>query len=226
MVHQCGSEEGRHGMFGIHVARRRSRRGPAGFHPGTKRIRRANHRLRERLRMVAAGRRVLRHDSGPRGSWCGVSSTPRTTRRADDPVETPGAPGRSVYGPAVDTGGLPANGVRTIYAYPSIPALITGESAAGKRRPCPGRDRASTERAGSRVSSVLSLTHPSPCSPARCSPAPRSTSAWSHPARLNCGTSRRNGMGSSYKRAAVMQASLAIASFLGGVAAWSQRRSL
>src|SRR5215470_16676543 len=37
----------------------------------------------------------------------------------------------SVYGPSVDTGGLPANGARTIYPYPNIDALIAGESRRG-----------------------------------------------------------------------------------------------
>lgn len=55
----------------------------------------------------------------------------------------------SVYGPSVDTGGLPANGARTIYAYPSIPALITGESRGGEKTSLPGPgSKPSTERAG------------------------------------------------------------------------------
>ena len=42
-----------------------------------------------------------------------------------------------------------------------------------------------------------------------------------HPARLSCGTRiAATEWAPSYKRAAVMQASLAIASFLAGVAAW------
>ena len=55
----------------------------------------------------------------------------------------------SVYGPAADTGGLPGNGARTIYAYPSIPALITGESRGGEKTALPGPgSQPSTERAG------------------------------------------------------------------------------
>jgi uncharacterized damage-inducible protein DinB len=55
----------------------------------------------------------------------------------------------SVYGPAVDTGGLPANGARTIYAYPTIAALIEGESRGGEKSVLPGPgSKPSTERAG------------------------------------------------------------------------------
>ena len=54
----------------------------------------------------------------------------------------------SVYGPSVDTGGLPANGARTIYAYPDVHALIAGESRGGAKAPLPGAGApASTERA-------------------------------------------------------------------------------
>src|SRR5262245_53342391 len=53
----------------------------------------------------------------------------------------------SVYGPAVDTGGLPANGARTIYAYPDIEALIAGESRGGSKTALPGPGpNPSTER--------------------------------------------------------------------------------
>ena len=44
----------------------------------------------------------------------------------------------SVYGPSVDTGGLPANGARTIYPYPNIDALIAGESRGGEKTALPG----------------------------------------------------------------------------------------
>ena len=53
----------------------------------------------------------------------------------------------SVYGPSVDTGGLPANGARTIYAYPDIDALIAGESRGGQKATLPGPGgNPSTER--------------------------------------------------------------------------------
>jgi hypothetical protein len=53
----------------------------------------------------------------------------------------------SVYGPAVDTGGLPANGARTIYAYPNVEVMITGESRGGSKTALPGPGpHPSTER--------------------------------------------------------------------------------
>jgi len=53
----------------------------------------------------------------------------------------------SVYGPSVDTGGLPINNAATIYAYPDIPSLIEGESRGGAKAALPGPgDRPSTER--------------------------------------------------------------------------------
>jgi uncharacterized damage-inducible protein DinB len=55
----------------------------------------------------------------------------------------------SVYGPSVDTGGLPANGARTIYAYPDIETLIAGESSGGEKTLLPGPgSHPSTERPG------------------------------------------------------------------------------
>jgi len=60
-----------------------------------------------------------------------------------------GRPVWSVYGPSVDTGGLPASGARTIYAYPSIEALIEGESRGGDKTALPGPgSQPSTERPG------------------------------------------------------------------------------
>jgi hypothetical protein len=48
----------------------------------------------------------------------------------------------------VDTGGLPANGARTIYAYPDIEALIAGETRGGDKTTLPGPgSQPSTERA-------------------------------------------------------------------------------
>ena len=58
-----------------------------------------------------------------------------------------GRPVHSVYGPAIDTGGLPANHAATIYAYPDVDALIAGESRGGARAPLPGPGpHPSTER--------------------------------------------------------------------------------
>lgn len=54
----------------------------------------------------------------------------------------------STYGPSADTGGLMQNNALTIYPYPSIEALIEGESAGGKAKtPLPGPgDKPCTER--------------------------------------------------------------------------------
>jgi len=58
-----------------------------------------------------------------------------------------GRPVHSVYGPSVDTGGLPVNRAATIYAYPDIPSLIEGESRGGAKAPLPGPGpHPSTER--------------------------------------------------------------------------------
>ena len=55
----------------------------------------------------------------------------------------------SVYGPSVDTGGLPATGARTIYPYATIEALIAGESRGGAKTALPGPGpHPSTERGG------------------------------------------------------------------------------
>jgi len=40
----------------------------------------------------------------------------------------------STYGPTADTGGLMANRAPTIYAYPSIDALLKAESSGGQKR--------------------------------------------------------------------------------------------
>jgi len=53
----------------------------------------------------------------------------------------------SVYGPSVDTGGLPINNAATIYAYPDIAALIEAESRGGAKAALPGPGpQPSTER--------------------------------------------------------------------------------
>jgi len=53
----------------------------------------------------------------------------------------------SIYGPSVDTGGLPANGAPTIYAYPDVAALLAGESRGGAKASLPGPGpHPSTER--------------------------------------------------------------------------------
>ena len=55
----------------------------------------------------------------------------------------------SNYGPTADTGGLMVNKAPTIYAYPSLDALLEGEAAGGKKTPLPGPgDKPVTERPG------------------------------------------------------------------------------
>lgn len=44
----------------------------------------------------------------------------------------------SNYGPTADTGGLMQNHAPTIYAYPSIEALLQKEAAGGEKSPLPG----------------------------------------------------------------------------------------
>jgi len=53
----------------------------------------------------------------------------------------------SVYGPSADSGGLPQNNAKTIYAYPNITSLIEGESKGGSKARLPGPgDKPCTER--------------------------------------------------------------------------------
>lgn len=53
----------------------------------------------------------------------------------------------SVYGPSVDTGGLPDNKALTIYAYPDVNSLIKSETKGGLKAALPGPGhKPSTER--------------------------------------------------------------------------------
>ncbi len=53
----------------------------------------------------------------------------------------------SVYGPSADSGGLPQNDAKSIYAYPDIKSLIEGESKGGLKSHLPGPgDKPCTER--------------------------------------------------------------------------------
>jgi len=53
----------------------------------------------------------------------------------------------SVYGPSADSGGLPQNDAKTIYAYPDIKSLIKGESKGGLKARLPGSgNKPCTER--------------------------------------------------------------------------------
>ncbi len=53
----------------------------------------------------------------------------------------------SVYGPSVDTGGLPINNAVTIHAYSDIASLLEGEAHGGRKAALPGPgEHPSTER--------------------------------------------------------------------------------
>jgi len=53
----------------------------------------------------------------------------------------------STYGPTADTGGLMQQGAPTIYAYPGVDTLVSGEIRGGAKSPLPGAPaRAVTER--------------------------------------------------------------------------------
>jgi len=55
----------------------------------------------------------------------------------------------SVYGPSIDTGGLPIHDALTINAYPDIDSLIDGELQGGRKAALPGPgSHPSTERPG------------------------------------------------------------------------------
>jgi len=55
----------------------------------------------------------------------------------------------SNYGPTADTGGLMQNHAPTIYAYPSLEALLSGEGAGGRKAALPGAGgKPVTERPG------------------------------------------------------------------------------
>lgn len=56
-----------------------------------------------------------------------------------------GQPLYSTYGPTADTGGLPKNGARVIYRYPSVEATLEDSGAAAPALPAPD-GRPVTER--------------------------------------------------------------------------------
>ena len=153
MVHQCTSEDKWFtGMFGIDVA---APPVPAeetrlGF------IRRYADDSGKRLAQLAekdAGwwsQDVAFFDTIHSRAWIMVRRVAHTAHHRAEQTTLLRLLGRhvwSVYGPSVDTGGLPANGARTIYPYPSIDALIAGESRGGEKTALPGPgSHPSTER--------------------------------------------------------------------------------
>jgi uncharacterized damage-inducible protein DinB len=55
----------------------------------------------------------------------------------------------STYGPTADTGGLMQNHAPTMYAYPTVTAILDGEARGGAKSPLPPRSEAAvTERPG------------------------------------------------------------------------------
>jgi hypothetical protein len=155
MVHQCQSEDKWFtGMFGIDVG--------APPLPGEETrlgfIRRYAEDSERRLARLAEkdvewwAQDVAFFDAVHSHAWILVRRVAHTAHHRAEQTMLLRLLGRrvwSVYGPSVDTGGLPANGARTIYAYPSVEALIEGESRGGNRAPLSGPGaQPSTERPG------------------------------------------------------------------------------
>ena len=153
MVHQCLSEDKWFtGMFGIDVG--------APPLPGEETrlsfIRRYAEDSAKRLARLAetdAGwwaQEVAFFDTTHSRAWIMVRRIAHTAHHRAEQTTLLRLLGRqvwSVYGPAVDTGGLPANGARTVYAYPDVEALIAGESRGGSKTALPGPGpHPSTER--------------------------------------------------------------------------------
>ena len=95
-------------------------------------------------------REVAFFDTTRRRTWIMVRRIAHTAHHRAEQTTLLRLLGRqvySVYGPSVDTGGLPGNNAATIYPYPSVPALIEGESRGGAKAALPGPGHhASTER--------------------------------------------------------------------------------
>jgi uncharacterized damage-inducible protein DinB len=153
MVHQCQSEDRWFtGMFGIEAGRpplpsEETRLGFIRHYAEA-----SGARLAQLGEKAAAwwGEEVAFFDTIHSRAWIMVRRIAHTAHhRAEQTtlLRLLGRPVWSVYGPSVDTGGLPANGARTIYAYPDIAALIAGESRGGAKTTLPGPgSQPSTER--------------------------------------------------------------------------------
>ena len=155
MVHQCLSEDKWFTtMFGIDVGARP----PASAETRLAFIRRYAEESAKRLARLAEQdaawwqQDVAFFDTTHRRAWIMVRRIAHTAHHRAEQTTLLRLLGRqvwSVYGPSVDTGGLPANGARTIYAYPNIEALIAGESRGGEKTVLPGPGSSpSTECAG------------------------------------------------------------------------------
>jgi uncharacterized damage-inducible protein DinB len=155
MVHQCMSEDKWFvGMFGIDVG------APPVPKPETRLafIERYAEDSGRRLAELAAqdadwwARDVAFFDTTHSRAWIMVRRIAHTSHHRAEMttlLRLLGRPVHSVYGPSIDTGGLPANGAPTIYAYPDIASLIEGERNGGRKSPLPGPgEKPSTERPG------------------------------------------------------------------------------
>ncbi len=155
MVHQCGSEDKWFtGMLGIDVG------APPLPAEETRLafIRRYDEDSAKRLEQLGKKdadwwkQDVAFFDTTRSRAWIMVRRIAHTAHHRAEQTTLLRLLGRhvwSVYGPSVDTGGLPANGARTIYAYPSIAELIAGESRGGEKTALPGPGSLpSTERPG------------------------------------------------------------------------------
>lgn len=153
MVHQCVSEDKWFtGMFGLDVG------APPLPAEETRLafIRRYAEDSSKRLDQLRArdndwwAREVAFFDTVHSRAWIMVRRIAHTAHHRAEQTTLLRLLGRevhSVYGPSVDTGGLPVNNAATIYAYPDIPSLIEGESRGGVKAPLPGPgSRPSTER--------------------------------------------------------------------------------
>jgi uncharacterized damage-inducible protein DinB len=153
MVHQCMSEDGwMRGMLGIAVA-------PPVLPPDESRLSFLRHYA------ACSAERQAALDAKP-DAWFEETTkffdadrtrawilTRRVTHSAHHRGQLTvylrmwGQPLYSTYGPSADTGGLPKNGARVIYRYPSIDALITAEDHGGEWPELPGPGPAAvTER--------------------------------------------------------------------------------
>src|ERR1700675_1265372 len=155
MVHQCMSEDKWFTtMFGLDLG------APPLPEPETRLtfIRRYADDSGKRLTLLAKqddawwARDVAFFDTTHSRAWIMVRRIAHTAHHRAEQTTLLRLLGRrvwSVYGPSVDTGGLPANGARKIYAYPNIAALIAGESRGGEKTLLPGPgSHPSTERSG------------------------------------------------------------------------------
>lgn len=86
-------------------------------------------------------------------SWVMVRRLTHTSHHRGQQLEMLRMLGRDLhsnYGPTADTGGLMQFHAPTIYAYPSLEALLRGETTGGAKSKLPGppADKAATERPG------------------------------------------------------------------------------